>query len=124
MLAAEAVLNEIREGATPDPAATRRRFQNMDIDVRNHVKQGPVLIDLTALNSDTLIAPRETGRMLFYIKSHDSLRLYSDFDDFAIDLSNSLDLSTTARSMHARGLYDADTNIFMAYKIGVHLLEP
>ena len=97
--------------------------QNMDIDVRHHIKQGPVLIDLTALNSDTLIAPRETGRMLFYIKSHDSLRLYSDFDDFANDLSNSLDLSTTARSMHARGLYDADTNVFSAYKIGVYLLE-
>lgn len=98
--------------------------QNMDIDVRHHIKQGPVLIDLTDLDSDTLIAPRETGRMLFYIKSHDSLRLYSDFDDFATDLSNSLDGSTTARSMHARGKYDADTNVFSAFKIGVYLLEP
>ncbi|MCH7981189.1 MAG: metallophosphoesterase [Proteobacteria bacterium] len=98
--------------------------QNMDIDVRHHIKQGPVLIDLTSLNSDTLIAPRETGRMLFYIKSGDSLRLYSDFDDFATDLSNSLDGATTARSMHARGKYDTDTNIFQAYKIGVYLLEP
>ena len=98
--------------------------QNMDIDVRHHIKQDPVLIDLTEMNSDTLIAPRETGRMLFYIKSADSLRLYSDFDDFAVDLSNSLDGATTARSMHARGLYDADTNVFSAYKIGVYLLEP
>jgi len=98
--------------------------QNMDIDVRHHIKQGPVLIDLTSLNSDTLIAPRETGRMLFYIKSGDSLRLYSDFDDFTTDLSNSLDGATTARSMHARGKYDTDTNIFQAYKIGVYLLEP
>ena len=98
--------------------------QNMDIDVRHHIMQGPILIDLTTLNSDTLIAPRETGRMLFYIRSHDSLRLYSDFDDFATDLANSLDGSTTARSMHARGSYDADTNVFSAYKIGVYLLEP
>ena len=98
--------------------------QNMDIDVRHHIKQGPILIDLTTLNSDTLIAPRETGRMLFYIRSHDSLRLYSDFDDFATDLANSLDGSTTARSMHARGSYDVDTNVFSAYKIGVYLLEP
>ncbi len=98
--------------------------KNMDIDVRHHIKQGPLLIDLTSLTTYTLIAPRETGRMLFYIKSHDSLRLYSDFDDFATDLSNSLDGSTTARSMHARGLYDADTNVFSAYKIGVYLLEP
>jgi hypothetical protein len=98
--------------------------QNMDIDVRHHIKQGPVLIDLTALDSDTLIAPRETGRMLFYIKSADSLRLYSDFGDFTTDLSNSLNGATTARSMHTRGKYDADTNVFMAYKIGVHLLEP
>ena len=42
----------------------------------------------------------------------------------AADLSNSLDGATTARSMHARGLYDADTNVFSAYKIGVYLLEP
>jgi len=98
--------------------------QNMDIDVRHHIKQDPILIDLTALNSDTLIAPRETGRMLFYIRSQDSLRLYSDFDDFAADLANSLDGATTARSMHARGLYDVDTNVFSAYKIGVYLLEP
>jgi len=98
--------------------------QNMDIGVRHHIKQGPVLIDLTSLDSDTLIAPRETGRMLFYIKSRDSLRLYSDFDDFTTDLSNSLNGATTARSMHARGQYDADRNIFKAYKIGVYLLEP
>ncbi len=33
MLAAEAVLNEIREGAPPDPAAFRRRFRHMDVEV-------------------------------------------------------------------------------------------
>ena len=32
--------------------------------------------------------------------------------------------STVARSMFARGLYDADTNVFTAYKIGIHLIEP
>jgi hypothetical protein len=62
--------------------------------------------------------------MLFYLKSEDSLRLYSDFDDFVNDLSMSLNGATAARSMHARGLYDADTNVFTAYKIGVYLLEP
>lgn len=98
--------------------------RNPDIDVRHYIKQGPILIDLTALDSDTLIAPRETGRKLFYIRSQDSLRLYSDFDDFWMDLDNSLDGATAARSMHARGLYNADTNIFTAYKIGVYLLEP
>ena len=97
---------------------------NEDIDVRRYIKQGPVLIDLTALDTDTLIAPRESGRMLFSIKSQDSLRLYSDFDDFANDLGMSLDGATAARSMHARGKYDVDTNIFTAYKIGVILLEP
>ena len=62
--------------------------------------------------------------MAFYIKSADSLRMYSDFDDFVNDLGMSLDGATAARSMHARGHYDADTNVFKAYKIGVHLLEP
>ncbi len=97
---------------------------NEDIDVRHYVKQGPVLIDLTSLDSNTTIVPHETRRMVFYIKSADSLRMYSDFADFVNDLSTSLDGATAARSMHARGHYDVDTNVFTAYKIGVYLLEP
>ena len=97
---------------------------NEDIDVRHHIKQGPVLIDLTELPSDTQIVPSETGRSLYYIKSDDSLRLYSDFADFVADLTTSLDGATAARSMHARGKYNADTNVFTASKIGIRLLEP
>jgi hypothetical protein len=98
--------------------------QNPNIDQRHHIKQGPVLIDLTALDSSTTIVPFKADRTLFYIKSADSMRLYSDFVDFSNDLAMSLDGATTARSMHARGQYDADTNVFTAYKIGVYLLEP
>ena len=97
---------------------------NEDIDERHYVKQGPVLIDLTALDSDTTIVPRQTDRLAFYIKSADSLRMYSDFADFADDLSTSLLEGDKARSMHARGKYDVSANEFTAYKIGVHLLEP
>jgi hypothetical protein len=97
---------------------------NEDIDQRHYIKQGPVLIDLTALDSDTTILPRKTDRLAFYIKSADSLRMYSDFADFADDLSTSLLEGDKARSMHARGKYDASANEFTAYKIGVHLLEP
>ena len=98
--------------------------QNEDIDQRHYIKHGPVLIDLTALDSDTLIVPRETDRMLFVIKTADSLRQYSDFGEFVADLSASLNGATTARSMFARGLYDVDTNVFTAYKVGIYLLEP
>jgi hypothetical protein len=98
--------------------------QNADIDVRHYIKQGPVLTDLTALDSSTLIVPRESDRKLFALKSRDSVRMYSDFDEFVADLSASLDGATTARSMHAYGEYDPDTNIFTASKIGVSLLEP
>ncbi len=98
--------------------------QNVDIGERHHILQGPVLIDLTLLDSSTMIVPRDTDRTLFYIKSADSLRQYSNFVDFSNDLSMSLDGATTARSMHARGQYNADTNVFTAYKIGVYLLEP
>jgi hypothetical protein len=98
--------------------------QNGDIDVRHHIKHGPVLIDLTALDSNTLIVPRETGRMLFIIKTADSLRQYSDFGDFIADLTTSLNGSTTARSMFARGQYDVDSNVFTAHKVGIYLLEP
>ena len=98
--------------------------RNEDIDQRHYIKQGPVLIDLTALDSDTTIVPRETDRLAFYIKSVDSVRMYSDFADFSNDLSTSLLGGDKARSMHARGKYDAGANEFTAYKIGVHLLEP
>jgi hypothetical protein len=98
--------------------------QNDDIDQRHYIKQGPVLIDLTSLDSNTTIIPRESGRMLFSIKSRDSLRLYSDWDDFVIDLNASLDGATSARSMYAYGQYDANSNTFTAYKLGIFLLEP
>ena len=32
--------------------------------------------------------------------------------------------SADARSMFARGHYDADENVFTAFKLGVYLLEP
>jgi hypothetical protein len=99
-------------------------LDNGNIGIRHHVKQGLVLIDLLSLSSNTTIVPRESDRMLFSIKSGDSLRQYSDFDDFVADLTMSLDGSTTARSMYSRGQFDVDTNIFTAYKIGVFLLEP
>ena len=98
--------------------------QNMDIDQRHFIKQGPVLIDLTTLDSDTLIAPRESGRKLFVVKTTDSLQLYADFDDFIVALMLSLDGVNAARSMYARGHYNADTNVFTAYKIFVYILEP
>ncbi len=98
--------------------------RNGDIDQRHYIKQGPVLIDLTSLDSNTTIVPRESDRMLFSIKSQDSLRLYSLWDDFVNDLIMSLDGATTARSMHAYGKYDVDSNTFTAYKLGVYLLEP
>ncbi len=98
--------------------------QNPDIDQRHFIKTGPVLIDLTELDSNTTIVPRTSDRSLFYIKSADSLRQYSDFGDFVDDLSISLNGATTARSMHARGHYDSDTNTLTAYKIGIYLLEP
>ena len=97
---------------------------NEDIGVRHYVKQGPVLIDLTSLDSDTTIVPRETGREAFYIKSADSLRMYSDFADFIDDLSTSLNGATAARSMHAHGRFDVTNNVFTAHKIGIYLIEP
>jgi hypothetical protein len=98
--------------------------QNVDIDQRHHIKHGTVLIDLTTLESSTLIAPHQTDRKLFWIATADGLREYSNFADFTADLSTSLNGATTARSMFARGKYDAKTNVLTAYKIGVYVLEP
>jgi len=99
-------------------------LDNGDIGIRHHVKQGPVLINLLSLGTNTTIVPRATDRMLFSIKTADSLKQYSDFDDFIADLTRSLNGSTTARSMYARGDFDAATNTITAYKIGVFLLDP
>lgn len=98
--------------------------QNPDIDQRHFIRQGPVLIDLTTLDADTLIAPRESGRKLFVVKTTDSLQLYADFADFVNALSLELDGASTARSMYARGHYNADTTVFTAYKVFVYILEP
>lgn len=98
--------------------------QNLAIDQRHYIRQGPVPIDLTSLAANTTIVPRQTGRMLFSIKTRDSLRLYSDWGDFIANLQDSLDGATKARSMHAYGSYDADSNTFTAAKLGILLLEP
>lgn len=98
--------------------------QNPAIDARHYIKQGTVLIDLTALESGTTIVPPDTGRTLYVIKTADSLRQYSDFTEFAADLAASLDGANRARSMFARGQYDVDSNVFTAFKLGVYLLEP
>jgi hypothetical protein len=97
--------------------------RNDDIGVRHHIRHGPVLIDLVTLPSDTLIVPRESDRMLFIIGTADSLQEYSDFGDFVADLSTNLGGASTARSMFARGIYDDETNIFTAYKVGIYLLQ-
>jgi len=98
--------------------------QNQDIGRRHHIKTGPVLVDLTGLDADTTIVPRTSDRSVFYIKSNDGLRQFSDFAEFVDELSLSLNGANRARSMHARGHYDAATNSLTAYKIGVYLIEP
>ena len=97
---------------------------NEDTGIRHYVKQGPVLIDLMGLDSDTTIVPHDSDRSAYYIKTADSLRMYTDFAEFIADLQTSLDGVTTARSMHAVGEYDTGTNTFKAWKIGICLLEP
>lgn len=98
--------------------------RNPDIDERHYIKQGPVLVDLTALDSDTTIVPRASDRLAFYIRLNDSVRMYSDFGEFTDELGMSLADGNVARSFHARGSYDGSGNLFTAYKIGVYLLQP
>ena len=97
---------------------------NGQIDLRHHIKQGSVVIDLLALESGVLISPTTEVRRLYAIRSQDSLQLYHDFDAFVTALTTALDGATTMRSMYASGQYDADSNTITARKIGVHLLQP
>ena len=93
-------------------------------NVFNYLTMRAILGALTALESGTTIVPPGSGRTLYVIKTADSLRQYTDFAEFADDLAASLDGATSARSMFARGRYDADSNVFTAFKLGVYLLEP
>jgi hypothetical protein len=97
---------------------------NTDIGVRHFIKQGPVLIDLTALDSGTTIVPRETDRMLFAIKTDDSLLQFADWTEFTAELNDRLAAGNLARALHAYGKYDVGSNTFTAYKLGIALLEP
>lgn len=97
---------------------------NPDIGSRHYIKQGPVLIDLTAMDSATTIVPRETDRLLFAIKTADSLLQYADWVDFTDELATRLGAGSLALAMHAYGHYDSDSNTFTAYKLGIFLLEP
>jgi len=81
-------------------------------------------VDLTALPAGTEIVPPAEGRTLYTIKTGDSLALYTNFADFVAALTASLDGATAARSLYARGNYDAEANVFTAWKAGIHLLEP
>jgi len=97
---------------------------NTQIGIRHYIKQGPLLIDLGELQSDTLIVPTTASRTLFFIKTADSLREYSAFGDFVDDLGASLNGATTARSLFASGRYEPVGNVFTASRMGIYLLEP
>jgi hypothetical protein len=97
---------------------------NPDLGVRHHVLQGPVLVDLTTLPSGTQIVPRANGPALFLIGQGHAVRLYGDFGEFVDALALELDGATAARSLHARGYYDATANTFTAWLIGVYLTTP
>lgn len=96
---------------------------NADIDQRHHIKQGPVLIDLQTLPAATVIVPPVAGRTLYSIKTRDSLQLFENFSEFVGALENSLNGANSARAMYARGQYDAENNVFTAWKIGLLILE-
>ena len=93
-------------------------------DHRHHIKQGPVRIDLSSVDSNTLIKSRDFGRKLFVVKTTDSVQMYGNFTDFLHALTMELNDMNAVRSMFARGHYNADTNVFTAYKIFIHILEP
>ena len=97
--------------------------QNQDIGHRSHIKQGPTVIDLTTLDSDTLIAPRESGPRLFTIKIAGNVQIYNDFEDFLTVLTEKLNNVNAVRSLYVRGYFDRNTNIFSANKILIHLKE-
>lgn len=98
--------------------------RNPEVGLRHHIRQGPVIIDVTELESPVLIAPADADRAFYSIATRDSLRIYREFSEFIEALTAELDGATTARSMYARGHYDAADNLFHARRAGVYLLDP
>ena len=91
-----------------------------EIGVRHHIVIGGVPIDLFDLPASPLIAPND-GRGLYAIAKDRSVRVYHDFAIFSDTLATLLDGSNTVKALHARGAYDADTNIVRAHRLAVIL---
>lgn len=97
---------------------------NPDIDQHHYIRQGPLLIDLAGLDSGTRIPPYPTAQLLFALKTTDSLQLFATLAHFASARPDALAAGGVARSMYARGHFDAGENLVTAHRLGLHLIDP
>ncbi len=93
---------------------------NPEIGERHHLKQCGVITDLLSLPASPSIEPAG-GPGVYAIKQGNTISIHSDFGNFVNDLTLRLDGATFVRSMHAAGGYAADSNVFSARKLYVHL---
>lgn len=95
-------------------------LSNPDIGERHHLKQCGVITDLMSLPASPSIEPAG-GPGVYAIKQGRTISIHSDFGNFVNDLTLRLDGATFVRAMHGAGGYAADSNVFSARKLYVHL---
>ncbi len=95
-------------------------LSNPQVGERHHLKQCGVITDLKSLPASPSIEPAG-GPGVYAIKQGTTISIHSDFGNFVNDLILRLDGATVVRSLHAAGGYAADSNVFNARKLYVHL---
>ena len=96
-------------------------LDNPDIGLRHHIHFGGVVLDLFDLPASPQIVPPTEGRTRYAILQRGRIQIFSDFAEFAVELSLLLDGVTAARALHAGGGYDAASNVFTTYKLAIIL---
>ena len=97
---------------------------NREIGERHHIRLGREPVSLYELPASPLIAPSDTGRMLYGISEPGHVELFRSFEDFSVELALRLSGSSRARALAAYGIYDETTNTVVANKIAVHMVSP
>jgi hypothetical protein len=96
-------------------------LDNPDLGERHHLRIGDAIIDLTGLPAAPTIVGTDDGRTRFAIVQRNRVQVFRSFDRFVATVAESLDGATVAKSMHASGQYQRDSNTLAARTIGIRL---
>jgi hypothetical protein len=92
---------------------------NPDLGARHHIKIGPVVVDITELDSSPTVAPAAVGPTLFAIRDGDSVQVFRDWAPFVERLAARLGAGDKMRKFFAHGRYERGANTLNANYVAV-----